>query len=240
MKKLSKLFAHIGWVCIPALATMLACQSSPKKDTETAHATSSYPDTTQPVNNTDSIGLQDRSVKFLWREDQVMEEYDATVSTIVLDEAYVDRISDPEKAALGYVATFIGNECAWDGKATASRSNLKCKILTALNLGYQCSDTHLGFLRKWFRDDSTVLKKLESCPTIPDGATSQETFDRIDVTVADGKIAIAYEVTGINTREGKQWTWKATDLFIYQNNGLKLVKAEKSDPVITDFEWDVP
>lgn len=87
MKKLSKLFAHIGWICIPALAMMWACQSSQKKEVETTPATSSSQITTQQVDS-DSITLQDRSVKFLWREERSMEGY-ATVSAIALDEAYI-------------------------------------------------------------------------------------------------------------------------------------------------------
>lgn len=180
--------------------------------------------------------LQDRSTRFLWREKRFLEAYDATVSTIVLDTAYAGTLTDPEKAALGYVATFIGNECAWDGKATPTRSNLKCKILTALNLGYQCSGTHLGFLRHWFRGDSTALKKLENCPTIPDGATAQETFDHIDVTVAGNEIIVAYAVTGINTQRGKSWTWSAKDYFSFRDNRLRLMKTEKSEPVVGDIE----
>ncbi|PRD56637.1 hypothetical protein C5749_05225 [Sphingobacterium gobiense] len=180
--------------------------------------------------------LQPRSVKFLWHEERFMEEYDATVSTIVLDEGYVANISDPEKAALGYVATFIGNECAWDGKATPNRSNLKCKILTALDLGYQCSNTHLGFLRHWFRSDSTALKKLESCPTIPDGSTIQETFDKIDLKVDGNEIIVAYTIVSINTREGKSWTWDVKDHFRFHNNRLELVKTERSEPAAADFE----
>jgi len=182
------------------------------------------------------LTLQDRSTRFLWREKRFLEEYGATVSTIVLDTAYAGTLTNPEKAALGYVATFIGNECAWDGKATPTRSNLKCKILAALGLGYQCSDTHLGFLRHWFRDDSTAQKKLENCPTIPDGATSQETFDYIDVTITGHDIVVAYAVTSINTQRGKSWTWHAKDYFSFRDNRLQLMKTEKSEPVVGDIE----
>ncbi|WP_257668833.1 hypothetical protein [Parapedobacter tibetensis] len=182
------------------------------------------------------LKLENRTVKFLWREDRFNEEFNTTINTIVLDESYAKTITDPEKAALGYVATFIGNECSWDGKATSSRSNLKCKILTALNLGYQCSNTHLGFLRHWFRNDSAVLKKLENCPTIPDGATMQETFDSIGLTVSGDEIVVAYTVTGVNMQRGKSWVWNAKEYFVYRDNRLQLVKSEKSEPEVEDFE----
>ncbi|PRD48068.1 hypothetical protein [Sphingobacterium haloxyli] len=219
------------------LVALQACQSSGKKDTQATQADSSGQesmDTSASV--VKPFKLQPRSVKFLWREDQPMDGYDAIVSTIMLDEAYIANISDPEKAALGYVATFIGNECAWDGKASPSRSNLKCKILTALDLGYQCSDTHLGFLRQWFRGDSTALKKLEACPTIPDGSTIQDTFNKIDLKVDGNEIIVAYTVVSINTRHGKSWTWDVKDHFRFHDNRLELVKTERSEPAAADFD----
>ncbi len=147
----------------------------------------------------------DTKVKFLWRENIYSEELNDTVSTIVIDTAYCSSISDPQRAALAYVATFVGNECWWDGNATRDRSNLKCKILTALRLGYQCSDLHLGFLRRWFRDDSKVLVKLEDCPTTPFTATVQETFDSINISVSDDVIIVEFSVTGFNIREDLDW-----------------------------------
>jgi len=45
-------------------------------------------------------------------------------------------MTDQEKAAIGYVYTSIGNECWWDAEANDDRSNLDCKIITALGLVY--------------------------------------------------------------------------------------------------------
>src|SRR3569832_142073 len=78
--------------------------------------------------------VNDTTVKFLWRANKYNEELKDTFNSIFINEAYCKTISDAERAALGYVATFIGNECWWDGEATDERSNLKCVILTALNL----------------------------------------------------------------------------------------------------------
>ena len=74
----------------------------------------------------------------------------------MLNQDYIKTMTDPEKAALGYVATFVGNDCWWDGEANEEKSNLDCKIITTLGLGYQCSNEHLGFLRKWFVERQTV------------------------------------------------------------------------------------
>ena len=123
------------------------------------------------------------STNFLWRENRYEKQLKDTINTIVFNEEYCQTLSEPERAALGYIGSFIGSENEWDGEPKEDMSNLKSKILTILNLGYQSSDKHLNFLRKWFRNDPKSLSKLESCPLIPSGATVQNTFDKIDLTL---------------------------------------------------------
>ena len=165
------------------------------------------------------LSLTEKTIKVLWRDSS---------STIVINEKFCKTISEPEKAALGYVATYIGNECWWDGDYTDKRDNLECVILTALNLGYQCSDKHLGFLRKWFKMDATVLKKLESCPTTPDTSTIQDTFNEIVLTTKGNKIIVYFEASGVNMREERSWSWTETNYFQINNDNLKLIKKNKS------------
>ena len=175
--------------------------------------------------------LKDKTIKFLWRENKYDETLKDTFNTISINEDFCKTITEPERAALGYVATFIGNECNWDGDYKNDRSNLKCKILTALNLGYQCSDKHLGFLRQMFKNDPKVLEELksENCPTTPDGATIQNTFDEIVLTTKGNEILIFFKVSGMNLREAKSWSWTETDRFLINDGNLKLIKKEKSD-----------
>lgn len=181
------------------------------------------------------LTLTDKNVNFLSRT----KKYDATIkdslNTIVLNEAYCKTITDPEKAALAYVATFVGNECSWDGQATPERTNLKCKILSALDLGYQCSNTHLGFLKYWFNKDNTVLTELQNCPTTPDGATIQDSFENISIMTKGNNIDITYTVQAINIREGKSWTWTETDQFWFNTDHLQLIKKDKSAVKETGF-----
>jgi hypothetical protein len=174
------------------------------------------------------LTLTDKNISFLSRVKQYDETVKDTVNTISLNEAYSKTITEPEKAALAYVATFIGNECNWDGTANADRSNLKCKILTALDLGYQCSEKHLGFLRYWFNKDNTVLPELQNCPTIPDGATVQSTFDKINIATRGNDILVTFTVQSINVREGKSWTWTETDQFRFDRNNIRLIKKDRS------------
>ena len=176
-----------------------------------------------------TYSLKDKTIKFLWCVKKQNESRRDSTNTIVINEEFCKTITDPERAALGYVATFIGNECWWDGNANDDRSNLKCKILTSLNLGYQCSDKHLGFLRQWFKNDKTVLEELIDCPTTPYTSTIQDTFDEITLTSKGDTIRVWFKANGVNMREHKCWSWTETDYFVLNNSELKLIKKDESN-----------
>ncbi|MFN7115563.1 MAG: hypothetical protein ACK4TA_02120 [Saprospiraceae bacterium] len=169
-----------------------------------------------------------KTVNFLWRENQYDAELKDTVNTIVINEAFCKNMSDAEKAALGFVGTFIGSECWWDGEAKEDRSNLKCKILTSLNLGYQCSEQHIGFLKQWFKNDKTALEKLNDCPTIPYTATIQETFNDIRLTTKGDKITVWYAASGVNLREEQEWDWTEEITFQVNGNDLNIIEQKSS------------
>lgn len=185
-------------------------------------------DYVEVVEEATKINSNSSEIKFLWWEERYIEELEGDYQTIILNDDFCQSISDQEKAALGFVATFVGNECQWDGKANADRSNLKCKILTALDLGYQCSDDHLGFLRKWFANDTGALKKLTSCGTMPYTATSQNTFDEIFVTSTENTIQVRYKVQGVNTAMSTSWSWNQLDYFTYDQETITLMQSQKS------------
>lgn len=107
------------------------------------------------------LNLPDTTKNFLLRDMKYDSTLNDSFSSIFLNIDYINSMTSQEKAAIGYVSTYIGNECWWDGEANDDRSNLDCKIITALGLGYQCSESHLGFLRKWFSTDYEVLSELE-------------------------------------------------------------------------------
>lgn len=172
--------------------------------------------------------LADKSVKFLWRESRYDEELKDSFSTIVINEELCKTLTNPERAALGLVVTFVGSECKWDGEAKDDFSNLKCKALTALNLGYQCSEQHLGFLRRWFRNDSKSLKALKDCPTVPYTASSQNTFDYINLKVKDNIISVEFGANGVNMPMGESWSWTETDYFQFDKDNIWLTKKDES------------
>lgn len=213
-------------ILILFLAVLVACEEKKQQKLEKNFK-----------NRVSQIGKKkETTTKFLWRANEFDEEIQDSVSVIQINEEFCKRISESEKAALGLVATFIGSECNWDGEAKEDRSNLKCKILTALNLGYQCSEKHLDFLQKWFKNDKKVLAKLqENCPTIPFTATVQETFDEIVLTTKGNSISVFFRASGVNLREMRSWSWSETDFFELDKGSLKFVKVEKSEVEESNF-----
>lgn len=179
--------------------------------------------------------LKDRTEKFLWREQQYDPQLKDTVNQIIINEALSKTLTAPERAALGFVVTFVGSDCDWDGRANDDYSNLKCKTLDALKLGYQCSDQHLGFLRQWFRNDSKSIEELKNCPTVPYTATSQSTFDYINWKVKDNLISVEFAAKGVNMRMGQSWSWTETDHFQYNKDQITLIKKDKSEVKRSNF-----
>ena len=75
--------------------------------------------------------LKDTTIQIIWREWKYDSVSKDTNNTIVLNNQYFENLSDPERAAIGYIATFIGSECWWDGDIKPDSSNLDCKVLKA-------------------------------------------------------------------------------------------------------------
>jgi hypothetical protein len=162
-------------------------------------------------------------------DEKYWEELDIRAPSIFLNEEYIEKMTDAEKAAIGYVATFIGNECDWDGATKEDRSNLKCKILSALNLGYQCSDQHLGFLRRWFINDKEAISSLENCGTMPYTSTIQNTFEEITLEKDGDTIRILCKITGFNWRESEGWSSTNIYYFRFNNENIWLIKQDVID-----------
>lgn len=160
--------------------------------------------------------------KVIWREDVYDPSIKASVNVIKIDENYFAGISGPEKAALGYLASTIGNECFADG----NKQNVKCKILTALNLGYQCSEESKTYLKGWFRDDAAIVSQIENCkPTI--ASTIEKTFDEVKISSADNTIKVELKGLKLNIKESSATKWSETLTFKVDGDKLSLTERMK-------------
>lgn len=181
-----------------------------------------------------------KPIQFLKRVDAYDESAQANVNGMVINHSYLHNITPSEKAALAYVAYDIGNECEWGYDSNGNGRVLWCRIVSALDLAHQCSDEQISFLRKWFAKDAVALKKLESCPALPNSATVQTTFDEILIqnNEVEKTITVSYKVTGINTRESKSWQWSQIDVFKYGPENIILLNSEKSDLTANKINMD--
>lgn len=220
---------------IAALSLLTSCEQVNTKTEEESKVRK-----TEEVEFT-KLSLADTTIYFMWRDLKYDSTLNNSFSSIFLNLEYINAMTNQEKAAIGYVSTFIGNECWWDGDANTDRSNLDCKIITSLGLGYQCSETHLGFLRKWFSSDKDVLSELENsnCPTTPYTATIQDTFDKIVLTTKGDSISVYYEASAVNLREQESWEWSETVYFSVTTNNLIIINKDKSEVKHEKFEMIV-
>ena len=172
--------------------------------------------------------LNDTTLKIVWRENRYDTNLKQTVNTIVLNDSYFSNITDPERAALGYIATMVGNECQWDGGSpNAEKNNIECIILSALNLSYQCSEANKEFFRKWFTEGSEMLRDIDNCNPILFTATVQTTIDKITLTTGKEQIKIKYTALSANIRKQKFEQWSEELTFKLNNDKLEMVKREK-------------
>ncbi|MBX0334342.1 hypothetical protein K3G39_13955 [Pontibacter sp. HSC-14F20] len=216
-------------VLLILLLLMSGC-STTETDTAEEAATGIAPTETETYTSANS------KIRFLWREQVYDADLEDSLSTIMIDQALADKLTDAERAAVGYVVTFIGSECDWDGRANEEFSNLKCKTLTALNLGYQCSDQHLGFLQNWFRNDHEVLARLASCPRVPFTASSQQTFDELYLTTQSDTIKVWFRASGVNLPMNAAWEWTEENVFLFQDSAISLLKVDKSEVNRTELK----
>lgn len=212
---------------ILSFALLASCGQS---DSGTANKEGANTDSSAVINQTQTgHTLTDKSEKFLWWENRKNADDESSPSALAINEELCKNLSDAERAALGYVATFVGSDCDWDGKENSNSGNLKCKVLSALNLGYQCSEQHLGFLRKWFSNDSKALQELENCPITPNTSSQVNTFLTVNLKVKGKEIAVEFEASGLNMNAGQSWTWTETDYFEVEGDHIKLTKKDQSE-----------
>ncbi|WP_428231617.1 hypothetical protein [Flavobacterium sp.] len=175
--------------------------------------------TTQTTINKSSTAtvVQDIYIKILWLDQN---------GVLQLNTNYIKTLTDQQRAALGYIATDVSNECHWDGDKKADASNLKCKFLSALNLGYQCSDTHLSFLKKWFKEDTKVLERLQYCQKTESSAKIQDRFSEIKMMTSINTIKIIYSAVGEDSEKQKTWRWQEESTYTFTKNGIKQINRK--------------
>lgn len=169
------------------------------------------------------FNYKDTTIKAVWREDIYDEKMKASVNVIVLNEDYFKNLSEPEKAVLGYLASTTGNECYKD-----SKNNVTCKLLSALNMGAQCSDQNKQFLSSWFTNEPAIMKQIDNCkPTLP-GSTKEKTFDEIKITTSGDVIKVSIKGLVLNIKENSVSKWSENITFKVSDKNLAVNERTKN------------
>lgn len=214
---------HLLYVFLASL--IASCGSNTPAQTETTVTEDSASVVEDQVQEPEQRVLSDTNITFAWRANIYNSQIQDSINTIFIDTAFCQTACDEERAALGFVATFIGSECFWDGNT--EEGNLKCKLNEWLDIGYQCSDKHLKFLRQWFRNDTACLNRLNGCPLIPYTATRQTSFDEIRLSVKGSTIKVWFRANGMDLQTNENWYWTQEDTFESEDGSLRLVRSRK-------------
>ena len=164
----------------------------------------------------------------VWREERTESGF--LISNLVLDHNYFENLPTQTRAAIGYISTFVGNECKPDiNGENVDIPLLSCTLLSALKLGKQCSEKHLGYLEKMFAGDSIVLERLSKCVAIPAGGTHQTTFNKIYVRDTEETIDIVFEAVFVNVRKDVSQEWVQFLKFKKSEETLQLTSNKRID-----------
>jgi hypothetical protein len=164
----------------------------------------------------------DTTLNVLWLDNKL--------DSLVINIKVIKKIRESERAAIAYVALHDSRDCDWDGEPNANHTNLSCSIITALGLGYQCSDSHIQLLKHWFRDDSTILQEVKYCPMTPSTSHQIHGIDKVILTrMRNNYFGIVYEASGANIRSESSWSFSESIVFKTEGDKLTIVSRKRSN-----------
>lgn len=167
--------------------------------------------------------LNDTTIRAVWREDVYDQKMKENVNVIMLNYDYFGSLSQPERAVFAYLASTIGNECYNEG------AGVVCKLLTALDMGTQCSEQNKKFLSAWFANEPEIIKQVENCkPTLP-GTTTERTFDAVKVSTSGSTIKVNIKGLILNIKESSVSKWSENITFKIEGDNLKVAERTKKD-----------
>lgn len=126
------------------------------------------------------------------------------------------------------MALHDSKHCEWDGNTNENYANLNCKIIKALELGYQCSEIHIKLLKKWFGKDSLITDDVKYCPMTSNTAHSVQGIDKILITkISSSKFKIDYSTSGMNIKYMASWSFDTSIIFQIINDNRKVISSIK-------------
>ncbi|MFC4476780.1 hypothetical protein [Flavobacterium chungangensis] len=183
-----------------------------------------------------SFPLKDKTVTFLWIE----KEYKS-----LINEEYCKSISEPERAALGYLTTLYGttNYCYFKKDIDNEYTMRHALNLDSENdLHYdKCTDQFMNYMQFWFRNDSKSLSEItaDNCPEAIAGGSVLYYFSEINLTVKGNKIYAYYKFISSN-RDIWEIVMKGKIVFLVDKDNIKLIESKEEEEVEEESVYYYP
>ena len=146
----------------------------------------------------------------------VKKNYEEVIINIDnVNQQYLSTLDNAEKALLQYYLFAYGNSCN-----SNSKNNLKCLLLSKLNIKDECETSQINFLRSWFGNNMLMNLKLNKCPQLPSEGAVKNTIDKIVLSRKVDTLTIVIKVRGVNNLQEKYWDIEQTDSFLIKKNTL--------------------
>lgn len=82
-------------------------------------------------------------------------------------------------------------------------------------------------MQKWFFEEKEILNKIDECYFVPFTATSQTTYDFLNLEVTGNKVTVRYKIDGANARTQSSWERKGIDIFRINGNKIKVISRQE-------------
>ena len=149
--------------------------------------------------------LKNKTVKILWNN---------RINGELINKEYFKTMSEPERAAIGYITKL---------RHTSENRDDKYTIENSLNLGYPCLGKYKCYMQLWFRNDAEALKTIVDCVLWDDGGQSVYAFlNEINLTVKGNKIYISL-VNITSNRDIWDCIWTEEIIFLVDKDNIKVM-----------------
>lgn len=138
----------------------------------------------------------------------------AVVENDNVNQKFLQKANNPEKALISMYLFAYGNECR------ENTSSIKCKILKSLNIDNECNAKHIEFLKQWFATNKLMLIKLQNCPNLPHNFAIQNQIKKIEIIKQNDTLTIIFNVKGVNESQEKTWDITQEKSYIIKNKTL--------------------
>lgn len=174
-----------------------------------------------------SDSVKPEKIKIVWWQDAV-DGHPEIKEGLQIDSAYLATAPEDIKAIIAYYSARAGTDCWWENdRPNTDYTNLTCRLTSALGLGYQGSEVHMSLIKKWFKNESELLKEVVHCYIVPFTATVQSSIDNITICIDKNLVTVEYTIWGMNTREESSWEEKGVDVFEIKGDFIKVVSRTK-------------